>query len=102
MKCVVWLSVLCALVAAATIIVDVSCAKYQPDDTYIPPKVTANRRSFPDKINTICLEGHTYYYLITSYGRGAYSMLAPKLNDDGTPTKCVGEDTVLIGRDVVK
>lgn len=38
-----------------------------------------------DRLEQVCIEGHTYYYA----NRGELgAILAPKLNDDGTPVKC--------------
>jgi hypothetical protein len=41
-------------------------------------------KDYVNRYNKICIEGHVYY----RQAFGKYAVLAPKINDDGTPTKC--------------
>lgn len=42
------------------------------------------------ELRIVCLEGHAYYFVAANYGSvgGSYSMLAPKLTDEGKPVFC--------------
>lgn len=46
-----------------------------------------------DDLEIVCVEGHTYYFWSNCYKYfdSIRAMIAPKLNDDGTPVKCIVE-----------
>jgi hypothetical protein len=65
------------------------CKKYSPPPPYNPPVASWND-SLRQELRIVCLEGHEYYYSAVNNGEigGSYSVLAPKLTDDGKPVRC--------------
>jgi len=75
---IVWAIVIIGMVLGAQMV-------HGAEDRMHQVKVVPLKETYPpSKFYKICLEGHVYYW------RQGYrsETLAPKLNDDGTPTKC--------------
>lgn len=70
------------------ILLSIACSPKEPAPEQPPLGVWQD--DFRKELRVICLENHAYYFATANYGTvgGSYSVLAPKLTDEGKPVFC--------------